>query len=420
MSGKYFKRYEDFLLPNYNGYSLYNSIYTLLSLFGIKSANKPLNFDLNEFIEKNNKVVFFLTDGFGYNQYKNIEKNIPFLRLLSKKGKVFPITSGFPSTTAASLTTVATGLTPRDHGLFEWNLYFDELAEVIQTIPFSPMGRRAKEGSLLEKGADPKLIINKDRIFKILEDNGVNSYIFHNQSLANTVYSNLVSNGAEKIDYRYLSDLIVSIYNVLVREKGPAFLYVYWSGIDSEGHKFGPDSLQYEVEARIFFESIYNDLIKRVPPEKANNILFALTSDHGQVEINPKETVYLNKDSVILEALETGLNGNIILPWGSPRDVFLRVKKDKIEDTIIYINKKYGKICKAIKTEEAIKMGIFGNGSDEFLQRIGNIILLPYKGKTVWFEHIKGELVEFKGHHGGMSEDEMKIPFAIARFKDLV
>ncbi|MCL5435094.1 MAG: alkaline phosphatase family protein [Patescibacteria group bacterium] len=419
MNEEYLKNFDKgFLLPNYNGYSLYNSVYTIFQLFGIKPSASPLNFDFNKFVNKNNKVVFFLIDGFGYNRYKNLENEIPFLKLLTEKGKVCPITSGFPSTTAASLATVATGLTPREHGLFEWNLYFDELDEVIQTIPFSSMGRRSREESLLERGIDPRILINKDKIFKILGENGIKSYTFYNQLYINSVFSKLISDGANKIDYRYLSDLIVLLEEYIFKEKGSAFFYVYWPGVDTEGHKYGPDSEQYALEAKIFFQSIYENLISK--SSKDDDIIFAMTSDHGQVTINPKETVYLNKDRRIRDAFKKGRNGNKILPWGNVRDVFLWINDEEREGIIKYIQNTYGRLCRVLKTEEAVGMGLFGDNGSEFLQRLGNVILLPYKGNTIWYEHVKGELVEYKGHHGGLTEDEMKIPFALASFNDLI
>ena len=145
-----------------------------------------------------------------------------------------------------------------------------------------------------------------------------------------------------------------------------------------------------------------------------------MTSDHGQVTINPKETVYLNKDSRILDAFKKSRNGNMILPSGNVRDVFLWIKDEKREEIIKYIQNTYGKLCRVLKTEDAVGMGLFGDTGSEFLQRLGNVIILPYKGNTIWYEHIKGEVVEYKGHHGGLTQDEMKIPFAMAKFKDLI
>jgi hypothetical protein len=69
-----------------------------------------------------------------------------------------------------------------------------------------------------------------------------------------------------------------------------------------------------------------------------------------------------------------------------------------------------------------IKKGLFGIGepSDKFLQRAGNLLLLPHKNQSLWYEYIKGEKLEYKGNHGGLSEDEMLIPFAISRFSELI
>jgi len=60
-----------------------------------------------------------------------------------------------------------------------------------------------------------------------------------------------------------------------------------------------------------------------------------------------------------------------------------------------------------------------GKPKKEFFDRIGDILILPYKHNTIWYEHIKGKKLEFLGHHGGLSEEEMLIPFAIAKLSDL-
>jgi predicted AlkP superfamily pyrophosphatase or phosphodiesterase len=149
--------------------------------------------------------------------------------------------------------------------------------------------------------------------------------------------------------------------------------------------------------------------------------LFLLTSDHGQISINPEETIYLNDDKKLQSLLEISRNNKQILPYGGPRDCFLKVKNEKLNEALEYLREKYGKLALIVKTEEMIKVGLFGTGqsSDSFLKRVGNIMILPYKNNTIWYEHIKGERLVYEGHHGGLSEDEMLIPFGIARFSDL-
>lgn len=416
------KEKNGFLYPQYNGYSLCNVIPTIFNLLEIKNTKTPLSLNLEKYKNKKNKIVFLLVDGLGFNQYKKLLNRIDFLKTLFSKGLVYPITSGFPSTTSASLTTIATGLTPQEHGLFEWNLYMEELGEIIQTLPFSPLGKTARADSLFYKGAKPELLINKSTIYAVLEKEKVQNYVFLNQLFSESVYSMLSAGTAKRISYRYLSDLIVSLRKSIAAEEGPAFFYVYWSGIDSQGHKFRPDSEEYSVEAKIFFDSFQKEFFAHLEKEKVKNTLFLMTSDHGQVPVNPKKTIYLNNDKKLIEAFAADKKGEKIFPWGSPRDVFLAIKEGKRKEILFYLKEVYGKYALILETEEAVRIGLFGDGSpnSEFLQRLGNVIILPFFENTIWYEHIKGELFEFKGHHGGLTEDEMLIPFAISKFEDLI
>jgi hypothetical protein len=51
--------------------------------------------------------------------------------------------------------------------------------------------------------------------------------------------------------------------------------------------------------------------------------------------------------------------------------------------------------------------------SREFLARVGNVVILPYQNETVWwFEEGKFDM-HFKGHHGGLTPEEMEIPLLL-------
>jgi hypothetical protein len=59
-----------------------------------------------------------------------------------------------------------------------------------------------------------------------------------------------------------------------------------------------------------------------------------------------------------------------------------------------------------------IAEGYFGPQppSQRFLDRVGNLVVLPYAGhSTWWFERGKFELA-YRGMHGGLSPLEMEIP----------
>jgi len=56
----------------------------------------------------------------------------------------------------------------------------------------------------------------------------------------------------------------------------------------------------------------------------------------------------------------------------------------------------------------------FYNLHKQFRSRIGDILILPRSNLTVWYEHIKGKKFAMLGMHGGMSPDEMLVPFAVS------
>ena len=74
------------------------------------------------------------------------------------------------------------------------------------------------------------------------------------------------------------------------------------------------------------------------------------------------------------------------------------------------------------RTKDAIKTGLFGIGKPDkkFYDRVGDLLILPYNNHTVWYEHVKGKKIRFLGHHGGLSKDEMLVPFAIAKLSELL
>jgi len=116
------KIYTDFVYPQYKKNCISKIPSTILHLFegeNEKTASPLENAVKLSSPEKVNKVVLLVIDGFGFNQFLNHYKGNRFLASLTNKGQVFPLTSVFPSQTTNALTTLNTGLTPQEHGLFE-------------------------------------------------------------------------------------------------------------------------------------------------------------------------------------------------------------------------------------------------------------------------------------------------------------
>ena len=161
-------------------------------------------------LEETNKLILLIIDGFGFNQWLRYYKQHEFFSKLTKRGVVSPITSVFPSTTANAITTINSGLTPQEHGLPEWFVYFKEIDQIINTIHFKPLGSKQKD-ELLEQGVNPTILYNGKTIHQKLKKEKVKTFTFIDESIAHSAYSKLVFKGSTIKPAITNSDLIVKL-----------------------------------------------------------------------------------------------------------------------------------------------------------------------------------------------------------------
>jgi len=411
---------DDFLYPQYKQNCISNIPGTILDFFKIKNKRK-LPIEINRWSNGEiNKVVLFVLDGFGYSQLLRYHKEHKFLSNLVKKCEVSPITSVFPSQTTNALTTLNTGLTPQEHGLFEYYVYFKEIDRIVNTLRFEPIGSRHRN-ELVENGFEPTTLFNGKNIHSSLRESGVKTFTHIFTSYAYSPCSKLLFDGSTIVPSLKSSDLIVNLKKNLEKENGPAYFFVHLSNLDTIAHEYGPCSYEYSVELSTISYLLQKELVERINTQSAKEILILVTADHGGVNIAPEKTTYLNWYPKIIESLQFGTGGKQILPTGSPRDVFLHVREEKLVETKKLLNERIGSKAKIVETKEAIKDGLFGLGEvgREFCDRVGNLLILPYRNETVWYEHFENRKVNLLGHHGGLNQEEMLVPLAITQLNNL-
>ena len=412
----------EFIYPHYEKFCFSNIPSTILNIFDIKTTKPTLFSEIykNKIKTEPNKIVLFLIDGLGYNQWLQHSKEIEIFSKFIKKGIVTPLTSVFPSTTAATLTTINSGLTPQEHGLPEWVTYFREIDMIINTLPFSPLDETNRD-VLLEMRVDPKILYNGKTIYQYLEKAGIKSFSFNNELHANSTYSKLVHKGSTTIPFANPSDLSVKLIKSLEKEGGATYFYVYLDDVDYVGHKYGPSSDDFFSELSKL-SNFFMKFIKSVDRKTAKETIILIAADHGQINVSSKDTIYLNKYQELVNNFKISEQGKSILPTGSPRDVFLHIEQNRFDEVYDFLSKIFRKEAQILRVEDAINDNLFGMGrpTSEFYERIGNLLILPYKNHTIWYEHIKGKKFDSLGYHGGLSKEEMLIPFASANLSDLI
>jgi predicted AlkP superfamily pyrophosphatase or phosphodiesterase len=407
-------------VPDYRGYCLSNVPPTIFSVFGLADGGRALPRDALGATETSGteNVVLLVLDGLGYREWRN-HGDSGFIGALSRKGSVRPISTVFPSTTAAALTTLSTGLTPQEHGLPEWYVYMKEVSEVIVTLPFARAGEPGRD--TLVGYMDPRALFDGATTFERLKASGVESTSLTNRALAHTAYSEVSRRGSRVETYISASDLSVNLRKLVERAKGKNFFYVYWSFIDTIEHAYGPNTDVAAIEASLISRALQEGFLSKLSHNAAKKTLVIMTADHGQVNVDPEKTVYLNRFGKLVKALAMGPSGKRIPPWGSARDSFVSVDESRTDEMKMYLTRKLEGIASVLKTSEAIKQGLFGinQPTRKFRRRVGNLMILPHANNTVWYRYRKGDSLDLRGHHGGLSRDEMTIPLAVAKVSGL-
>ena len=137
-----------------------------------------------------------------------------------------------------------------------------------------------------------------------------------------------------------------------------------------------------------------------------------MTADHGMCEVDPQTTIYLNRHPEFkgLERfIKTNRTGQLLVPAGSARDMFLYIWRDMLEEAHAFLAKRLEGKAEVVKTETLIKEGYFGaEVSSRFRERVGNLVILPYRYESVWWYEKDRFEMKFYGHHGGLTPQEME------------
>lgn len=408
-----------FIYPEYKANCISNIPSAILNLMQAQKAQGPLTSRLKVDQKGINKVVLLVVDGFGFNQFLKYQKQNRFLNSLTEQGEVFPLTSVYPSQTTNALTTLNTGLTPQEHGLFEYFIYLKEVG-IINALRFERIGNKARS-KLAEQGYDPKLMFSGENIQQKLQKQGISTFTHMNQSNAVNACTKLVFEGSTIVSAYKNSDNIVRLRKQIENASGDAYFFVHLETLDTISHEYGPESDEYSAELQAISYLLQKELVEKISPQAAKETLLLMTADHGGVQVDLEKAVYLGLDSEPLVNAQTGVDHKRILPTGSPRDVFLHIKEQKLQQTKEALTKKIGDKAQILETRQAAECGLFGLGkaSEAFLERTGNLLIVPYGKETVWFEHRSGRRINLLGQHGGLHPDEMLVPFAAAKLSSL-
>jgi predicted AlkP superfamily pyrophosphatase or phosphodiesterase len=326
------------------------------------------------------RVVLILLDAFGL-EFLERHRDHPLIQRLD----VTPLTSQFPSTTTAHVTSLHFGMPVHEHGLYEWNILEPALGEIICPLRFNPTGAE-EEGTLVGR-LEPSVLSPGPTFYESL---AVPCIVAQPFRLAGS-FSAIATCGAQVIGFRRLSEGVRALGELLAAPGSDhRYVLLYWDLIDAAGHIHGPGSPEFAVACRRSLDELW----------EARDALGAatvlVTADHGQVDVGPDRVDYLDDLWPELPRLLSQQR-----PAGSSRDVFLHVHAEHV---LTVINELSARLDGRAEVRHAGEL--FERIGPRLKARLGDVAVLPANGRQAWLRSAAANEQRFRGQHGGLHEAE--------------
>ena len=318
------------------------------------------------------RVVLLLLDGLGWNQFQQRMSEMPSLREFEGG----PITTIAPSTTAAALTSLVTGLPPAEHGLIGYRV--DMGGTVMNVLRWG------------DSAGDLRGTFPPERVQACPPFLGLRVPVLSRAELEGTGFTLAHLSGVKARGWRMPSSIAVGVRAAL--DEGERFVYVYYDGVDKIAHERGFGEY-YDAELRAA-DSLVESIVDSLP---ADTVLL-VTADHGQVHVGSR-----------VIALDPDVQSLVSHQSGEGRFRWLHARRGRAED-LRAAAAVHGDLAWVVGADQVVDEEWFGpRMGDVVRRRLGDVALVARE--PVSFE----DPAEAGGpplicRHGSMTADEMFVP----------
>lgn len=338
-------------------------------------------------------VVVVLVDGMGAALLEARWGHAPYLRSLAEThppGVPDRLTSAFPSTTAASLGTLGTGLSPGRHGLVGYDVLDPDRDRIVNQLTWpDDLDPRAWQPlpTVLEAAAEAGVSVVRvgPRAF---DGSGLTA-----AALRGGTYRAAASLGAR-----------VDATARALRASRRCLVYLYWGDLDRTGHGKGWQSLEWTRQ----LEDLDGQLARlsaACPPDT----LVLVTADHGMVDVPAEARIDM--------AARADLTAGVRRAGGEPRTVYLWPEAGRGPEVAQRWRDAFGPAVEVLTRDEVVRRGWFGPAPDpRALARAGEIVVVVRDRMVVLdSSRHRSDVLRLVGWHGSLTADEVDVPLLLDR-----
>ncbi len=346
------------------------------------------------------RVCVFLIDGLGLDLLIGADpRSAPFLRSLLPTS--IELDAGFPSSTPVSLSSLATGRPPGDHGIVGFTMRVPPVPDVLECLAWTRYGTNE---SLLDQ-LPPEVLQPHEPLFAAAAAQGIAASVV---SLAEHVASGLsraAFRGADFDPIAGFDDLDGRAARVTdrLRRSGRTLVYTYDARLDTEAHRHGVASDEWRDALREV-DRVAARLARALPRDG----LLLVTGDHGAIDLSAAARIDL--------ADRDDLSDGVAALSGDPRARHVHAQPGREAEVLDAWRHGLDGGWIVLGRDEAIDAGLFGPRVDDVVRlRVGDVVAIAGHAAGIFDRRRFPWELRLVGFHGGLDRAELKVPLLIAQ-----
>lgn len=372
----------DLVLPRYADRALCDLLPAIGAHVGVPGWHDAL--DLPDV----DRWVVLLVDGLGHQLLLDHALEAPYL--VSLLGCRAPLTTGVPSTTVTSITSLGTGLAPGAHGVTGYTSRIPGTLTLLNALTW-------------RAAVDPDEWQPHPSVFGRLRDAGVEATVVSRGSFRGTGLTRVSQRGAAYIDGDTPGERVDAVVGVVAqsaRDGRSSLTYTYESELDHTGHEVGCGSAEWRRVLRAV-DADARALRDALPSGTA----LVVTGDHGMVDVPDDDRLDADDDPE--------LRVGVVLLGGEARFRQLWTAAGCTAEVAARWRERCGNRAWVVTRDEAEQCGWFGPLDSRVRPRIGDV-LIAARGTFAALAS-RQFVVEsgMRGFHGSLTPDEMNVPLLI-------
>jgi len=318
------------------------------------------------------QVVLLVIDGLGWNQLVERQALAPVLA--ASVGQ--PITTVAPTTTAAALTSIATGCPPGEHGLVGYRVRTG--GETLNALRWSTENGDARERVIPEE------------LQVVTPFGGRNPVVITKGEFVRSGFTMAHLSHCRFRGYSTVGTMVHEISQAI--SDGERFVYAYYDGLDRVGHERG-HTAAFDAEFE-FVDRLVDNVRQRLPAEVA----LVVTADHGQVHTG---------DNIV--PIDHNIMRNVMGVSGEARFVWLHAKPGAEAALLEAAQTAHADLAWILTADQVLERQLLGaQVTPAARERLGDVAMIVHTTAALVDPGAPPSILV--GRHGSLTADELYVP----------